>query len=154
MQDLTLGSFAYLRVPLLVAAIAFCMGAFATWEWAGQRGFAATALMMILFFHAARLAPGRLRSHPVVAAAGGGNPEIAGRNADCGPPLLQISSVFFYTNRTALLLNGRRINLEYGGYMLLAFPMYLSTISQQFKNLWLKPERCYIVASQNAVARP
>ena len=26
------------------------------------------------------------------------------------------SSVFFYTNRTALLLNGRKTNLEYGSY--------------------------------------
>src|SRR5208337_3488659 len=37
MQDLTLGSFAYLRAPLLLAAIAFCMGALATWKFAGHR---------------------------------------------------------------------------------------------------------------------
>src|SRR5260370_23343431 len=56
MQDLTLASLAYLRLPLLVAAVAFCLGALATWKFAGQRAFLAAALMMVLFFHAARLA--------------------------------------------------------------------------------------------------
>ncbi len=151
MQDLTLGSFAYLRVPLLVAAIAFCMGAFATWEWAGQRAFVATALMMILFFHAARLALAvfdpYLSSRPLAEAI---------LKSPEGTLIVDhhyytFSSVFFYTNRTALLLNGRRINLEYGGYAPGVPDVFIDDL--QFKNLWLKPERCYIVASQNAVAR-
>ncbi len=52
MGDLTLKSFAYLRVPLVLAGIAFLVGTVASW-----RGKVAGAVvMMILFFHAARLA--------------------------------------------------------------------------------------------------
>ncbi len=56
MQDLTLTSFAYLRSPLLLASIAFCVGGVASWRMNGQRAFLGAALMMVLFFHAARLA--------------------------------------------------------------------------------------------------
>ena len=80
MQDLTLSSFAYLRTPLLVAAIAFCIGSFATWKWSGQRAFLAAALMMVLFFHAARLALAvfdpYLSSRPLAEA-------LKGRTAAC-----------------------------------------------------------------------
>jgi len=151
MQDLTLGSFAYLRVPLLVAAIAFCMGAWATWKWAGQRAFLASALMMILFFHAARLAlavfDSYLSSRPLAEAI---------LKSPEGTLIVDhhyytFSSIFFYTNRTALLLNGRRINLEYGGYAPGAPDVFID--DSQFENLWLKPERSYIVANQSVVPR-
>src|SRR4030095_723371 len=56
MTDLTLNSFAYLRWPLAVAAVAFAVGAFGTWRWTGQRAIFSLAIMMVLFFHAARLA--------------------------------------------------------------------------------------------------
>src|SRR5258708_20942876 len=56
MGDLTLRSFAYLRTPLIVAGVAFLIGALGTLRAAGQRAFLAAALMMVLFFHAARLA--------------------------------------------------------------------------------------------------
>jgi 4-amino-4-deoxy-L-arabinose transferase-like glycosyltransferase len=56
MEDLTLGSFAYLRVPLAVAAVAFLIGSDGDAAGVGRRAFVAAALMMVLFFHAARLA--------------------------------------------------------------------------------------------------
>jgi 4-amino-4-deoxy-L-arabinose transferase-like glycosyltransferase len=56
MEDLTLDSFAYLRRPLLVAGCAFFLGALGIFLLKGQRAFLAAALMMVLFFHAARLA--------------------------------------------------------------------------------------------------
>ena len=151
MQDLTLGSFAYLRVPLLVAAIAFCMGAFATWEWAGQRAFVATALMMILFFHAARLALAvfdpYLSSRPLAEAI---------LKSPEGTLIVDhhyytFSSIFFYTNRTALLRNGRFNNLEYGAYAPGVPDVFID--DSQFTNLWLKQERSYIVANQSVVPR-
>jgi hypothetical protein len=61
------------------------------------------------------------------------------------------SSVFFYTNSSALLLNGRFMNLEYGSYAPGAPNVFID--DSQFKELWLRPERCYIVARQSAVPR-
>ncbi len=151
MQDLTVASFAYLRTPLLVAAIAFCLGAFATWKWAGQRAFLSAALMMILFFHAARLAMAvfdpYLSSRPLAAAI---------LKSPEGTLIVDhhyytFSSIFFYTNRTALLRNGRFNNLEYGAYAPGVPDVFID--DAQFTNLWLKPERSYIVANQNVVPR-
>ena len=59
------------------------------------------------------------------------------------------SSIFFYMNRTALLRNGRFFNLEYGAYAPGAPDVFID--DEQFKQLWLKPERSYIVAKQNVV---
>ena len=151
MQDLTVGSFAYLRTPLLVAAIAFCFGAFAVWKWTGNRAFLAAALMMILFFHAARLAMAvfdpYLSSRPLAEAI---------LKSPAGTLIVDhhyytFSSVFFYTNRTALLRNGRFNNLEYGAAAPGVPDVFID--DSQFTNLWLKPERSYIVANQNVVPR-
>ena len=149
MQDLTLASFAYLRKPLLVAAIAFCLGALATWKFAGQRAFLAAALMMILFFHAARLAMAVfdpfMSSRPLAEAI---------LKSPEGTLIVDhhyytFSSIFFYTNRTALLRNGRFNNLEYGAYAPGVPDVFID--DSQFENLWLKPQRSYIVAKQNVV---
>jgi hypothetical protein len=56
MEDLTLSSFAYLRFPLALAAIAFLIGAAGTLRAGSRRAFLAVAVMMVLFFQAARLA--------------------------------------------------------------------------------------------------
>jgi 4-amino-4-deoxy-L-arabinose transferase-like glycosyltransferase len=149
MQDLTLPSFAYLRKPLLAAAIAFCIGALATWRFAGQRAFLFTALMMILFFHAARLAMAAfdpyLSSRPLA--------EVILKSSE-GTLIIDhhyytFSSIFFYTNRTALLRNGRFFNLEYGAYAPGAPDVFVD--DGQFKNLWVKPERSYVIAKQSVV---
>ena len=55
-EDLTLKSFAYLRTPLLVAAIAFLIGAIGTLRATGEKAFLAAAIMAVLFFQAARMA--------------------------------------------------------------------------------------------------
>ena len=149
MQDLTLASFAYLRIPLLVAAIAFCIGALATWRFTGRTAFLGAALMMVLFFHAARLAMAvfdpYMSSRPLAEAI---------LKSPEGTLIVDhhyytFSSVFFYTNRTALLRNGRFHNLEYGAYAPGAPDVVID--DSQFKNLWLKPERSYIVAMENVV---
>ena len=149
MQDLTLASFAYLRIPLLVAAIAFCIGALTTWRFTGQTAFLGAALMMVLFFHAARLAMAvfdpYMSSRPLAEAI---------LKSPEGTLIVDhhyytFSSVFFYTNRTALLRNGRFHNLEYGAYAPGAPDVFID--DSQFKNLWLEPERSYIVAMENVV---
>ena len=149
MQDLTLASFAYLRIPLLVAAIAFCFGALAIWKLAGQRAFLAAALMMVVFFHAARMAMAVfdpfMSSRPLAEAI---------MKSPEGTLIVDhhyytFSSIFFYTNRTALLRNGRFFNLEYGAYAPGAPDVFID--NSQFKDVWLKPERSYIVAKQNVV---
>ncbi len=149
MQDLTLASFAYLRLPLLLAAVAFCLGAVAIWKFADQRAFLAAALMMILFFHAARLAMAVfdpfMSSRPLAQAI---------LKSPSGTLLIDrhyyfFSSIFFYTNRTAMLRNGRFFNLEYGAYAPGAPDVFID--DTQFKDLWLKHERSYIVAKESVV---
>jgi len=55
-EDLTLNSFAYLRLPLFIAACAFLVGALGTLRSTIARAAFFATLMMIVFFHAARLA--------------------------------------------------------------------------------------------------
>ena len=60
------------------------------------------------------------------------------------------SSIFFYTNRTALLLNGRTKNLEYGSFAPGAPDVFID--DEQFKNRWLTPVRYYLFAKQTTLA--
>jgi hypothetical protein len=150
-EDLTLYSFAYLRFPLLVAGIAFFVGTMGTLRSIGDRAFLASALMMVLFFHAARLAlvvfDPYFSSRPLA--------EVILKSPD-GTLIVNhhyytFSSVFFYTNRSALLLNGRFQNLEYGAYAPGAPEVFIQ--DSDFKNLWMEPRRYYLLATDSAVAR-
>jgi len=141
--DLTLASFAYLRVPLIVAGIAFLIGALGACLLKGRRAIVAIALMMVVFFHASRLALIRfdpyLGSRPLAEAL---------LKSPAGQLILNgayysFSSVFFYTGRTALLLNGRANNLEYGSYAPGSPQVFIG--DAQFAELWSKPERCYLL---------
>ncbi len=149
MMDLTLPSFAYLRGPLLLASIAFLVGAAGTlWPLGragSRRAFLATAVMAVLFFQAARLAmvvfDPYMSSRPLVEAL---------EHAPEGKLIVDrhyydYSSVFFYTNRTALLLNGRFNNLVYGSYAPGAPNVFIS--DAQWKDLWLTPDRYYLFAN-------
>ena len=144
MEDLTLDSFAYLRLPLLIAGIAFLIGALGCIRAVGEKSFLAATLMMVLFFHAARLAMVKfdpyLSSRPLA--------ELLMRSPD-GTLITQghfypFSSVFYYTNREGLLWRGRRMNLEYGSYAPGAANVFID--DQDLKNLWDKPDRCYLFA--------
>ena len=61
------------------------------------------------------------------------------------------SSVFFYTNRDALLLNGRFNNLVYGSYAPGAPNVFLD--DSQWKSMWLQQDRCYLVITAEGVQR-
>src|SRR5438094_2493391 len=147
MMDLTFDSFAYLRLPLAIAAIALLGGAFATARWIGVRSFVAAALMMVLFYHAARLAmvvfDPFLSSRPLVEALLK-SPDgrlIVNHN------YWTFSSITFYSNRDALNLNGRYFNLEYGSYAPGAPDVFID--DARFKSLWQEPQRYYLVAYQS-----
>ena len=150
-EDLTLASFAYLRLPLALAAVAFLVGSIGAFKANTQRAVFASALMMVLFFHAARLAmvafDPYLSSRPLAEAL---------MKSPKGILIVDhhyywFSSLFFYTNRSALLLNGRFMNLEYGSYAPGAPNVFID--DSQFKDLWFKPQRSYIVARQSALPR-
>jgi hypothetical protein len=176
-EDLTLASFAYMRLPLALAAVAFVVGSVGTFvgpsgarprvpgraplgptngamvsfKASTERAVLASALMMVLFFHAARLAmvafDPYLSSRPLAEAL---------EKSPKGTLIVDhhyywFSSVFFYTNRSALLLNGRFMNLEYGSYAPGAPEVFID--DSQFKDLWFKPERSYIVARRSALPR-
>jgi Dolichyl-phosphate-mannose-protein mannosyltransferase len=149
MEDLTLKSFAYLRLPLALAAGSFLIGAIGTIRTTSKKIYITIAIMMVVFFHAARLAmvdfDPYLSSRPLV--------DVLERS----PPgdiivdhhYYWFSSVFFYTNRTALLLNGRFNNLVYGSYAPNVPDVFLD--DSQFLELWRRPERYYIFARNTAV---
>jgi 4-amino-4-deoxy-L-arabinose transferase-like glycosyltransferase len=151
MQDLTLQSFAYLRGPLIVAGVAFLIGALGTMRATGQKAFLAAALMMVVLFHAARLAlvvfDPYMSSRPLAEAL---------LKSPDGTLIVDhhyytFSSIFFYANHSALLLNGRWNNLEYGAYAPGAPDVFID--DAEFKKLWLEPQRFYVAATDEEVRR-
>ena len=151
MGDLTPDSFAYLRFPLALAAVAFVIGAIGCFRAVGQRAFLAATLMMVLFLHAARLAmvvfDPYLSSRPLARALMKAPPgELITQGF-----YYQFASVFFYTDRTGLLLSNRRMNLEYGANAPGAPKVFID--DARFKDLWLEPQRYYLVAFQSDLPR-
>ena len=146
MLDLTLDSFAYLRLPLCLAGVAFLLGAIGNLRWSGLRAFLASGLMMVLFFHAARLA--LVVFDPYLSSRPLANAFLA------APPgklifdhhYYYFSSVVFYSNQDPLLLNGKFNNLEYGAAAPNAPAVFLN--DSQFQELWSSSNRYYLVASQ------
>ena len=151
MADLTIDSFAYLRVPLLLACAALLIGAVgALWN-RSKVAFYSAALMAVLFFQAARLAlvvfDPYMSSRPLANAL---------LKAPPGKLIVDhhyytFSSVFFYTDRSALLLNGRFHNLVYGSYAPGAPDVFIN--DEQWKSLWLEPARCYTLITKPAFPR-
>ncbi len=151
MEDLTLQSFAYLRFPLALAAVALCIGLVGTIRARSEWSIAAAALMMVMFFQAARVA--MVAFDPFLSSRQ--EAETLNRSPD-GTLIVDhhyywFSSVFFYTNRTALLLNARVDNLVYGSYAPGAPNVFID--DTQFRELWLSPGRKYIVARDTAEER-
>jgi 4-amino-4-deoxy-L-arabinose transferase-like glycosyltransferase len=142
MTDLTLRAFAYLKLPLAVAGVAFAVGAIGGWT---KRSTAAFVAMMVLFFHAARLAlvvfDPYLSSRPLAQAL----LEAPPGKLIVDDQYYTFSSIFFYTNRRALLLNGRVNNLEYGSYAPDA-PKGVFIQDADLARLWASGERYYLVA--------
>ena len=151
MLDLTFDSFAYLRLPLCLAGVAFLLGAVANLRWSGMRAFLATGFMMVLFFHAARLAlvvfDPYLSSRPLAEALLSAPPGklIVDRH------YYFFSSVIFYTGQDPLLLNGKFHNMEYGAAAPGAPAVFLN--DSEFKDLWTGEKRYYLVANYTGADR-
>lgn len=149
MGDLTLRSFAYLRMPLVVAGAAMLAGAIGVWTGKRRRAALALAIMMVLFYQAARLAliafDPYLGSYPLaqalIRAPQGG--------LIIDDPYYEMSTIFFYTNRTALILNGRRNNLEYGSYAPGAPAVFIG--DDGFVARWKSPARWYVASEDEHV---
>jgi hypothetical protein len=106
---------------------------------------------MIVFFQAARLAlvrfDGYLGSYSLAQALEKSPPgQLIEADA-----YYAFSSVFFYTNRNALLLNGRVNNLEYGSYAPGAPNVFID--DEKFRSLWLQPGRAYLLSYGSEVPR-
>jgi hypothetical protein len=106
--------------------------------------------MMVLFLHASRMAlvtfDPYLSSRPLANAllhAPEGQLIVDGA-------YYPFSSVIFYSNISALLLNGRMNNLEYGSYAPGSPPVFIDDAA--FVQDWGKM-RCYLVTDRNGIAR-
>jgi 4-amino-4-deoxy-L-arabinose transferase-like glycosyltransferase len=155
MQDLTLGSFAYLRAPLGIAGGAFVLGSIGAMRAVAARAYVqayvVAAVMMIVFFQGARLAMVKF------------DPLLSSRNLALlilqGPPGQTIvdhnyywfSSVPFYTGRSELLLNGRMNNLEYGSNAPGAPDVFID--DSKLAALWSQPTRYYLLARSDQITR-
>lgn len=151
MMDLTFSAFAYLRLPLAMAGIATLAGAIGAWVLPFRRAVWALALMMVLFFQAARAAlvvfDPYLSTRPLAEAL---------NHAPAGELIVDdqyytFSSVFFYSHRTALLLNGRVNNLEYGSYRPGAPQVFIQ--DADLPALWDSSPRYYLVAENPQIPR-
>ena len=149
--DLTIASFAYLRTPLMMAGIATLIGTICALRFRGQRLALGLTVMMVLFFHAARVAltvfDPYMGSRPLAEALNHSQPG----SLILGAQYYTFSSVFFYTNRRALILNGRVNNLEYGSYAPDAPQVFIG--DEEFRNLWLSPQRFYLTLEGPELAK-
>ena len=134
-----------MKLPLGIAALAFAVGGFGLLL--VRKNMWRTALVgaaaMIIFLQAARLALIRfdpyLGSYPLAQALKDSPP---GQLIE-GDAYYAFSSVFFYTNRMALLWNGRVNNLEYGSYAPGAPNVF--TDDSGLKSVWSDPTRRYLL---------
>lgn len=145
MADLTLAAFAFMKAPLALAAIAFGFCLVGGWfgRHSAEKMAAVLCVGMIVFFQAARIA--LVRFDPYL-----GSYPLAQRLLESPPGDLiegdayyAFSSVFFYTDRTALLLNGRNNNLEYGSYAPNAPAVFID--DAEFSKRWQTPKRYYLL---------
>src|SRR5581483_12492528 len=134
-----------LKLPLALAALAFALAALGlTVVRKNAKKVATIAVAMVVFFQAARVAlirfDGYLGSYPLAQTLEKSPPgQLIEADA-----YYAFSSVFFYTNRQALLWNGRRDNLEYGSYAPTAPKVFIS--DPDFRALWLSNDRYYLLA--------
>jgi hypothetical protein len=146
MSDLTIAGFAFLKLPLIVAVLAFGFCAVGLCVSRNRMARSATVLTigMIVFFQAAHLALIRFDDYL-------GSYRLAEKLMASPPGQLieanayyAFSSVFFYANRSALLWNGRANNLEYGSYAPNAPAVFIG--DADLVTRWQGPDRFYMLA--------
>lgn len=149
--DLTLHSFAYLRTPLIIALIAFLIGLAGLIFFRRGRRYVAIAVMMVLFFQAARVAlvtfDPYLSSRPLAEALLKSPPG----KLIVDDQYYTFSSIFFYADTKAFLHNGRINNLEYGSYAPGAPDIFINDI--RLASMWQEPGRYYLAVTGKALPR-
>ncbi len=145
-QDLTLQTFAHLRGPLSVAAVAFTIAALGGLLLPCRRAAASLAIGSLALVHSAHW------------AMAGFDPYLSSRfMADAyarNPPgrivldreYYAFSSIAFYTNEPVLLLNGRRNAIEYGSYAPGAPDVFID--DSALAALWHEDGRTYLATFQ------
>ena len=152
MGDLTLASFAYLKLPLALAAFAFATAACAAFLKPLRWCYLLIAFSMVLLFNAARIAmiafDPYLSSQPLAQAL----KEAPPGRVVFDDQYYAFSSVFFYADvKSAKILNGRVNNLEYGSYATGAPDVWLS--EAQLPAYWDEPQRTYLLAERPQISR-
>ena len=144
MADLTMKAFAYLRLPLAVAGLAVLIGGVAMFLLKKSGAYIAIALMLALFFQAARLAlivfDPYLSSYAIAQQL---NRRPQGTVIVYGK-YNPLSSVFFYSRDQALQDDADLDILEYGS--LAPGALKIQITDEEMKNLWSSPAQVYIVA--------
>jgi 4-amino-4-deoxy-L-arabinose transferase-like glycosyltransferase len=145
LTDLTLPAFAFLKLPLALAAADFGVAAIGLWmsRKSVVRAVSVLTVAMIVFFSAAHIAMMRFDNYL-------GSYPLAEKLQQSAPGQLiesdayyAFSSVFFYTNRAALLLNGRIANLEYGSNAPDAPKVFIDNAG--FEERWKSSNRYYLL---------
>lgn len=151
MEDLTLNSFAYLRPPLVIAALAFLLGTIGTIKAKEAHAYLSVALMMVVFFQGARLA--LVKFDPLLSSR-----DMASVILHNSPGQIIVdhhyytfSSIAFYTGRVELLLNGHWNNFEYGANAPGVPDVFIN--DGKLKTLWSEPQRYYLVAKSDELLR-
>ena len=150
MADLTLGAFAYLRLPLMVAGVAFLIGGLGALLLKGKRVYAPLVIMLVVFFQAARLAlvvfSPYLSSRAVAEEL---NRLPSGTVIVCGK-YNPLSSIFFYSRDGALQNDSDLDILEYGSLAPNAPKIAIS--DQEMKKCWNSDQRIYVIAKADKVS--
>ncbi len=143
MEDLTLDSFAYLRLPLFLAGVAFVIGAIGTLRSSSRSVYLAAALMMVLFFHAARVA--MVTFDPFFSSRALADALMRSPQGEliAEGHFYEFSSVFFYTDRSGLLTTDHRVNLEYGSNAPGAPHVFID--DSELMRLWRSSGRYYLL---------
>ncbi|MCL4781504.1 MAG: glycosyltransferase family 39 protein [Bryobacterales bacterium] len=150
LEDLTIDSFAYLKLPLAVAGVAMLAGAAGAFLFRGYRSALVIAAAMVMFFSAARLAltvfdPYLSTRDLAVAYDAAPHGELI-----FDDQFYAFSSVAFYADERVLLLNGRINNLEYGSYEPGAPNVFLN--NEEFAARWKSGQRYYLVVAAPRVS--
>ena len=155
MEDLTLSSFAYLRLPLLIAGTSFIVGAIGLFVFsrrkAYSRAYLTAAVMMIIFFQGACLAMARF--DPLLSSRDIAQTILNGPDGQIvvDHNYYWFSSIPFYTGRPELLLNGRWNNLEYGSNAPGVPDVFIG--DDRLRSLWTSSKRYYLIAKANQLPR-
>ena len=150
--DLSLAAFAYFKAPLILAIVAFSMGAAVCLARSEHMRFAGLIAMMVIFFQAARLALIALDPYLSTRALAAEFKQHEPGRVVIDDQYYNFSSVFFYADLTsAFLLNGRKVNLEYGSYAPGAPSVFLEDAELPIK--WHGDSRYYLFCFESAYPR-